>query len=217
MEAKEFLHKVSGDFYSVIEKYYIDFLNNTIEEEKAVENLIELIQCDFETDESIQIESIREENEYETVLSEIGGTVYTLIENLIKQDLSEEIFYKKLLKTIKDDTFFVSDLSKVCALIQLIKSPKMPYYYLSDGVKMENDEFIEITKLLITKLRKVRFVLNAGLSQKTEVSSKILQILEETTNSKEKIVLLANIIGMFEHKIVLLEKQLKNQTAEMNK
>lgn len=216
MDAKVFLNKASGDFYSVVETYYINFLKSVDKEETAVENLIELFQCDFETDDSYQIESVREENEYESVLNETSDIIHTLEDNLIKQNLSEEIFYKKLLKTIKDDTFFTYDLERVCALIHLLKSPKMPYYYLSDGIKMENDEFVAISKSLITELKKVRFVLNAGFSQKTEMSSKLLQILEQTSDEKKKAVLLANIIGVFEYNIITLKDQLKQYTTKTN-
>lgn len=212
--ATEYLSKVKGEIYNICEDFYNRFLYNNENTDNYSENLKLLLNWDFISDETYTANCETDVNEYQKKLKTIEPIVEKVIDNLIAENLTENDFYSKLAQFIKEETLLRLKIEKICALVCLMQSLKIPYYKIDNGLTMSNDEFVEISKKIFTQIRKSIFILAVGSTQKTEISSRLLHLLEEIHDHKEKVVFLANVIGIFEKKMLLLVEKLETNTDD---
>lgn len=124
-----------------------------------------------------------------------------ILDKLVGERLCEEEFYKKLWEAIEDnELIFSKKEEKIYALYQIWSDPRIPYFYLKTGLKMDNEEFKEICLNDKIKIKKLNYILNADYEQKTERSSLILEELKECQDESEKVVLMAQVLSGAENK-----------------
>ena len=122
-------------------------------------------------------------------------------------------FYKNLWNEITRKTIFATDLDTVAAIIYLCNSDRIPYYNLGDGLKMSNEEFVDVVKSNLEPFKKMIFILNVGFEQRTEISSLLLKVLDDVKDEKAKVVLFANLIGYCERRAIQLQEKSNNATT----
>lgn len=134
--------------------------------------------------------------EQEELRETYGDIVDGIIKSLIKRPFTcEEDFYAQLWKSITSP-IFESKHAQVFALYYALIDKRLPYYAFGDGIKMTSDEWVERQKSMKVYLRKIKFILNNRnlFSQKTEVGSHLLEIIESPDEYENKVVLLTYLV-----------------------
>ena len=98
---------------------------------------------------------------------------------------------------------FDSKNVKIYALGRIWSDARIPYFWVKDGLKMSNEEFIAIIERKKELLQEANFVLNCKYEQRTETGSLLLDILERCDDDKEKAVVMAGILDFLEKKVAL--------------
>lgn len=139
-------------------------------------------------------------NEQEEWENAYGDIVDGIIKAFIKRKYESEIeFYEELWKTI-ESALFNDAKAKAFALYYALIDKRLPYYVVSDGVKMKNSEFVERQSNLVVQIRKLKFILfNDDLfEQKTEKASLLLGIINSVEDVNDRVVLFAYVISDIE-------------------
>lgn len=134
----------------------------------------------------------------EEVKSRITGDVKSLcariLENLIKENVPEEDFYKKLWEKLCDNTLLSDNAAKTAFLTCLFLDARLPYFHLEEGLSMDNDTFQATFDNIQPQLRKAYFILAAPFKQKTQRASLLLELADEL-DGDEKVVFWAIVIS----------------------
>ena len=196
---REQLTHYCGKAIDICAHVYKEFFSNVADEDASVLLLKELCeQWGFvSSDQSVIIEEIYSQEEYNKAIEKVKPTVDMILENLAMKELSEETFYTILLKNLQNDTLFAQPVDKDCALYTVINSTKVPYYELPIVSKMSDDDFVQYRELVSPLFRKAYFIINRGYTQFTQVSAQLLEVLDEVKDEEQRTVLLSMILATF--------------------
>ena len=204
---REYFYNATGKLYDIYYESYFKYLLRIPEESDKLTCFKELLTRSILPDGEYETKEYHTKEEYEKLIKKASSVMSGILENLVESKPTEEEFYKKLFEIISMQYLFNNDEDRVGAILFLILSPFIPYYCLEPGLKMDEEEFHELTKESYPALTKLGFILNSKLDQRTEVSSLILKVFEEIDDERLKAVLMANFIGYFEYRIQNAEKQ----------
>lgn len=143
----------------------------------------------------------------------VNELLNTCIENAYVRGDSVEEFYFNLWFSICGNGLFSKIDEKAFALYYIAIDNKVPYFYLHQGLKMENDEYAKYIEKNQASIKKIRFILSRKFSQKTEEASLLVEELESVKTEEETIVLMATIISSLREENKRLMKLL-NQIAD---
>ena len=144
-------------------------------------------------------------------LQKNNGLIQSIIGNLAKQNMSEEMFYHKLWEKIQDNILFPDEDEQIYFLSCLWKSNLIPYFQLDDGIRMENDEYRERLKKMNILLKKVDYIMCAPLEQKTQRASLLMNLAQQITDERDKIVFWAYTLSAMPLK---MQKDLADELFE---
>lgn len=167
---------------------------------------------EFFFDNADYIES-SEEKEVETYFTaqqlyryekEYGDLVDALLNKVIVRKYEKEKFYEELWQSIvvSDVLFDEVDL-KIYAIGRIWSDARIPYFCLKDGVKMSTDEFADVLEKNKKLLQEAVFILSCKYEQRTEMSSRLLDLINRCDEEKVKIVVMAKILDYVEKRSVL--------------
>ncbi len=208
-----FLSTVDGKIFDVCHKFYELFLKNEPEKIVASQKLSLLLCWDKQTDKTNPLSPICSIETYKEKIEATKDTVNTILGNLIKQKPEVAKFYLDLWEEITRKTLFATDLDTVAAITYLCSSSRIPYYKLSDGLKMDDEEFARIAKDSIEYLRKMLFVLSVGYEQRTEVASLLMSVLDEVKDYNTKVVLFANLMSFCEIRATQAQRKIEETST----
>ena len=150
------------------------------------------------TDKTLKLETKVSQEELNQYHKMYGKYINELLNVLVKKAhlnaWATSDFYDTLWTTLKEDSLLENVKSYAFAILCFAQSPLLPYVELNKPVEMDNDKFSTLIKDQMQSVQKVRHILRLGLSQKTEVSSLILQELLKVKDCEKQIVLLAVIL-----------------------
>ncbi len=127
-----------------------------------------------------------------------------LLTKLVTGHYKKERFYDELWESVlNSDVLFDEEDVKIYAIGRIWCDPRIPYFCVNDGVKMSNEEFAGIIEKNKELLQEVTFILGCKYEQKTEISSRLLELLEKCSDSKDKVVVMAKIIDLVEKRCML--------------
>lgn len=172
----------------------------------------------FVFEESEQIESSEEqhlqkvftEEEKYSYKNTYGKIVDGTLEVLLKKGLSKEQFYEELWKGIDANPLLENTKEKAFVFFYIWIDDKVPYFELEPGMRMSNDDYAKITEDIFEKIIKARFILSVPTEQKTECASRLVQMLGELKNEREKTVLMAQILDLNDQ-VHVLSRLIKNK------
>jgi len=131
-----------------------------------------------------------------------GQMLRGILRKIIAEKLPKQEFYTKLWeKVIIENGILSEEKEKIFALYFIWKDDRIPYFDVSSGLKMSNEEFNNIRECKEELLKKASFVLSTNFSQKTQRSSVLLEIIDECENDKERAVILAHSLDVAEKKV----------------
>lgn len=164
----------------------------------------EALEYFYESSEEVKFgeqnpdEEVFDTGEQYQLAKSYGKMIDGALEALIRQNLPRREFYEKLWDYIAQDTILADKKEKAFALYYIWIDVRIPYFELDQGLKMPNDVYRELVIKLKPLIKKARFILYAPTDQKTERASRILKLLDELQDDKEKAVLMALVLGMIE-------------------
>lgn len=196
-----YLECVKGEKYDITAEIF-----RMIKEEKEPDSALQYFLMNangIESSEEKEAEiffTVTEINEYE---KKFGKLVEGIIDKLISQKLEEDEFYSQIWNRIeRPDSEFETEKEKVFALYKIWMNRKVPYFKLSDGMKMQNEKYKNIATEKMMQVKKASFIVNSEFEQRTEKSSLLLDLIEQCESEEEKVVMLALILTMSEKRAV---------------
>lgn len=203
---------VFGDIKQEIDKIVQQAAGNRLNIAYRIYNVIasasgyegEALEYFYESSEEVKFgeqnpaEEVFDAGEQYQLAKSYGKMIDGALEALIRQNLPCKEFYEKLWDYIAHDTILTGKKEKVFALYYIWIDVRIPYFELDQGLKMSNDVYRELVIKLKPLIKKARFILYAPTDQKTERASRILKLLDELQDDKEKAVLMALVLGMIE-------------------
>lgn len=173
------------------------------EEDDKVEALQEFMEC-LAVEDDVEKEEIPEyftPKEIQNLANNCGQMLKGTLRKLIAEKLTKQEFYARLWKdVIAENDVLLDEKEKIFALYYIWQDDRIPYFDVSCGLEMSDEEFSEIRKCKEELLRKATFVLNTNFLQKTQRSSVLLEIIDECEYKKEKAVILAHVLDSAEKK-----------------
>lgn len=139
-----------------------------------------------------------------------------IVKELIFQDVSESVFYEEIWKRISDKLLVSDSYQKSLFLLRLWLDPRIPYYQLGLGVRMDNETYKEYVQQVDLSYKKMLFASNVGYPQKTQKASIIMKIAEELPDQKQRIVFWALTLGRLEYQIMDLKQQIQELESHNN-
>ena len=136
-----------------------------------------------------------EEEKYQLTLT-YGKMIDGALEALLRRGLSKADFYGELWSFINESKMLSDKKLKAFTLYYLWIDVRLPYFELEDGIKMSNEDFIDISKNLTEEIKRIRFILNTPTDQKTERASRLVNMIENLVSQEEKTVLMAHILRL---------------------
>ena len=213
--ARDFLSHIDGDYRDICTKYYFEFLKKTLTEDGG--KLLEvLFTWDLISNKKNRLDKQFSDEEYEAFADEAKSILTTVIENLINDNLPEEQFYSQLWSIISNSIMFKDDNQRIGALIFLIRNPRIPYFKLTEGITMSDDEYNSIVASVKKCAKKAFFAINRGYKQKTQVASNILLLLDEIEGENEKAVFLSLVLSYYDLRYARALKRINSKIEETN-
>lgn len=155
---------------------------------------------DINSTQECEIEPQISEEDFKKLSQSCNTMVAGLLENLLSENLPEEEFYKSLWERVfQSDTILQKKEQKIYALFRIWNDPRIPYFEMESGLKMDNDIFKHIVESKKQEIKKARFILNSVFEQRTEYSSLLLKLLDEECQNEERAVVLAIILALVEN------------------
>lgn len=192
---EDILKKASGEKLDIACKIYREISVCAGHESEALEFLCSYSENEESSGEWIVDEEITEEEKHQYV-SSYGKMIDGSLEALLRENLPVKEFYSKLWEMIQNNTILESEKKKAFALYYIWIDARIPYFELEEGLEMSNKEYREYIKTHEEVLKKARFILLTPTDQKTQRASRLVKLLDELSDEKEKAVLMAQILEM---------------------
>ena len=145
---------------------------------------------------SIQIKKYFEESEIKEYEALYGDIVDGIIKSTIKKCdygiVKPEDFYKTVWESYC--TNFESLKEKAFAFYYTVIDKRIPYVYIGKPLSMDNEKYREIINNNAENLKKIKYIFNSSYRQRTEISSLILQCVNNIDDYESKVVVLAKAL-----------------------
>ena len=134
-----------------------------------------------------------------------------ILETLIKEDASKDIFYEKLWNSIKNMPLCDDESDKAGILYILCRNDLIPYYKAEGVDRIEKEELWEIIDMNTTNIIAARSIIKqyAMVEDRVKYASILLKLLEQCSGDKDRAVVISYIIKFVElNAIEEMKKQL---------
>lgn len=155
-------------------------------------------------DEHALLRKIYEEK-IDGILSEvINKTNYGLI------DLND--FYKTLLGSLKEN--FTSQKELTIALEKIFNDKRIPFVYLGEPLTMSQSVYKDKVTKNMDSIKKLIYALHTDYSQKTEIASILLNIIENSEDYEDRVVVFSQLISIIQRTTIVntLKKSILEDT-----
>lgn len=191
----EILKNYSGSKEDIAYLIYNNAIINSGNEPLAMALFFEISE-EIESNNKKHAEKVfSEEEKYQLTLT-YGKMIDGALEALLRRGLSKADFYGELWSFINESKMLSDKKLKAFTLYYLWIDVRLPYFELEEGIKMSNEDFIDISKNLTEEIKRIRFILNTPTDQKTERASRLVNMIENLVSQEEKTVLMAHILRL---------------------
>lgn len=211
----EYISTIDGYLGDICSDVYFLYLKKN---DQAHNNLRTFLESwyDIESNKSISVKVYYSEDDYRDCFDDIRPVIDRLLSNLVEKNYPSETFYSNLWDSINNDFLFDSDLEKICAVLFVLLSSKIPYFQMEEALRMSDEEYWKISQEVDEQYKKAVFALNRGYDQRTEVASQIVRFFKEIEGETQQVVYIAKLIGYFRFEIHRLEEKIKELYSELN-
>lgn len=184
------------------------------ERSQAFEEFIKSVRRD-ESDGSMKLPVVITKREEANLMSRYGSYVDQKLEQLLKENLEESVFYVKLTDFIFNDEMLQDGKAGSIAIFDCVIDKRLPYHKLdtTSAITMDNDQFAEVMKSIGDEaLEAIDSAMSHDFKQKTERAGVVLALIESQERREERVVMLIRAFNHYEKQILQLhERELKRQ------
>ena len=208
---QELISHYDGELYNLLYKIVCESKDLPAEFQYVCEHLIK-----DETDKTISVPQEISESEYDTIINLYGDSIEGILNSVIKTAIygiiDEKSFYEVLCKKYRATV--ETDKELAIALELALKDDRIPFVYLGRPLSMEQEEYKERVDNNRASIKKVRYALETDYSQKTEVASAILNVLESISDYEDRVVVLSQLVAIMSNaKTAALKEMLEKLNA----
>lgn len=214
----DILNKYEGDDTDLC--YYVfDILKSEEKPEVGLKFFYESIKTE-QPDGSMQLEKIytlEELKNWDKLYSKyINELLIAVVNKAHLQNWNVDKFYSILWEKIINDIILENDKMKAFMIFKFAQSLLMPYVEINKPMSMDDEHFNDIIKRNQATIIKIRHIRSLNLAQKTEVSSLILQEINNVKTFEEQSVILAVVLDeVTQDRIKELMQMLSNGKVEL--
>ena len=121
-----------------------DFILSQSEEDQPSYFSLFLSQISIEELDYEDVNEFLPNDVRDKISEDIHRLVHRVVENLVRQRLSEEDFYQSLWNKIGDPALLPDKMAQISFLTRLWLDARIPYYQVGEGCTMEDSEFRRI-------------------------------------------------------------------------
>ena len=167
----------------------------------------------IESSDSFGISPSQYRNKENLLRNQLGNLIDSLIELYIKRNVEETVFYTSLWKNIMTSGLFLQEEEKIFALYYIIMDKRIPYFHLDPAslYSLSNERFQQIRNENMTSIQKIRFILKAHFSQKTERASVLLAELGINPPQDERD---SDNLGLYEANLIKMVEIIENRNDD---
>lgn len=180
VECKRYIDKVLlegvGEPFDICDYLYQGLVQlNAQDQPVAFQYICELFGT-VESSESFGVAPSKYRNKEDMLRNQHGNLVKSLIEMNMKKNSEESVFYDNLWNNIMTSGLFLNDEEKIFALYYVLIYDRIPYFCLDPAslYSLSNERFKQIKNDNVKAIQKIRFILKASFSQRTERASALL-------------------------------------------
>ena len=118
-------------------------------------------------------------NNLEELTSRLGGLVNEMLDVLLRDNESVEVFYERL-DEILHNPLLRKEQDQAFAFYWVLIDTRIPYFQLAEGLKMSNEDWRILAKKHRLQRAKIRFIVNSTFSQRSEEADLILKELDSS-------------------------------------
>lgn len=168
----------------------------TSAEEDAIPGLLQYTCENFKILESskevgFEVTPIND-NEKEKLKDQYGKISDEMLNSLVALNLEEDEFYRKVWQIILNP-FFSTSNAQSFVFYNILVDSQIPYFHVSNGLMMANDEFKVTMEEISNETAKAKFILKRHFEQSTQRASNLITLLDSLKGNK-KTVLMAYIL-----------------------
>ena len=196
------LSKIKGDKLDIAALLY-----DRIQKE---ENPVTAFQYFLENaDEIVSSEEVEVENSFTSedinrLQKKCDVLITGIIENFLSENTSAQEFYRRLWTDgICQNALLQDEKEKAYALYRIWQDRRIPYFQLEPGMEMSNEVFMEFSEKNRQLIKKAFFIINSSFAQRSQQSDLLLRVLDECETNEEKVVVMVQILGNIEMKVLL--------------
>lgn len=130
-----------------------------------------------ESSEEIPIDPIVAEHVLSTMIECYGVVVDAMLELQLRANLGEEEFYTRIWEAINNPILPDAD-ARAFALLWIMNDVRVPYFQLSQGLRLTNADWGVLGRKLQGSTDRVRFILAKEFEQRSESADLLLQELD---------------------------------------
>ncbi|MDD4371136.1 MAG: hypothetical protein PHD56_08695 [Anaerostipes sp.] len=147
------------------------------------------------SDESLKLEKHYENEELENInkmySTYIMGFLSALVERAHIERWGKETFYSHLWENLIHDFMLENSKLQAFALLRYAQNDLMPYVEIGKPISMDSDEFSRALEQNVETIKKIQHIVAMNFTQKTEVSSLILEEICKIKKKEDQIVTFA--------------------------
>lgn len=207
-EMNEFLSTADGSSFNVCAHLYEIILKGENERQTELFEKAVVLYEYIESNNSVTVPVSEYEEQKSTLKSEYGELVNTFIDFFVRQKSTSTVFYQNMWNTVQNDMFFPDYGAKVFAFYYILIDRRIPYFELTDGYMMENDAFKRLRREYAEQICKIRYILSAGMKQKTERASLVLKELGIDCPGSD---VTGEALAEYEKKLIMMVEVLKGK------
>lgn len=172
-----------------------DFILSQSEEDQPSYFSLFLSQISIEELDYEDVNEFLPNDVRDKISEDIHRLVHRVVENLVRQRLSEEDFYQSLWNKIGDPALLPDKMAQISFLTRLWLDTRIPYYQVGEGCTMEDSEFRRIQDEIWPVIKKAYFILSIPMEQKTQRASLIMNLAAELKDDRERAVFWAGVMA----------------------
>lgn len=194
------LSHVKGRVFDVCADLYL-FISQQAEEERvllfqsACENYLKI-----DTDGTMPVKkSPVSKEKREQFREKYDELLEKLMDVCVKEAIESELepleFYEIIWSSIINNNVFQSEEEKTIVFCNVINDERIPYYKISKGVEMEDDEFHSLLHENSELINKIRYILAVDFDQKTQEASNLLDVVLSGKDKNNQAVIMSAILN----------------------
>lgn len=151
-----------------------------------------------DSSKEIKIESFISENDRDLLKKRYGKLVDQMLQMILDDKPDVALFYKQLCELLHNQ-LLRDERARAFALYWLLIDKRMPYFQLTQGLRMSSEDFTALGKKLRVEMSRIRFILASSFEQRSEEADLLLKELDAHTGS-ERVRLMGYILWQLRDK-----------------